>query len=64
MLRKEFDPALRCWNRYDRPLVVLRLPDGRTIGSVLLAEGLAVEWTPGSDFNWCDSGNVRQPPVR
>lgn len=40
-------------DRYDRPLVVLRLPDGRTIGSVMLAEGLAVEWRPGGDFDWC-----------
>lgn len=40
-------------DRYDRPLVVLRLPDGRTIGSVLQAEGLAVEWWPGADFDWC-----------
>jgi endonuclease YncB( thermonuclease family) len=35
-----------------RPLVVLRLPDGRTIGSVMLAKGLAVEWRPGGDFDW------------
>lgn len=40
-------------DRFDRPLVVLRLPDGRTIGSVMLAEGLAVEWRPGGDFDWC-----------
>jgi micrococcal nuclease len=40
-------------DRFERPLVVLRLPDGRTIGSVLLAEGLAVEWRPGSDNDWC-----------
>jgi endonuclease YncB( thermonuclease family) len=40
-------------DRYDRPLVVLRLPDGRTIGSVMLAEGLAVQWRPGGDFDWC-----------
>jgi micrococcal nuclease len=40
-------------DRYDRPLVILRLPDGRTIGSVMLAEGLAVEWRPGGDFDWC-----------
>lgn len=31
-------------DRRDRPLVVLRLPDGRMIGSILLAKGLAVEW--------------------
>jgi micrococcal nuclease len=35
------------------PLVVLRLPDGRTIGGIMLAEGLAVEWRPGGDFDWC-----------
>ncbi len=40
-------------DRYDRPLVVLRQPDGRTIGSVMLAEGLAVDWRPGGDFDWC-----------
>jgi endonuclease YncB( thermonuclease family) len=40
-------------DRYDRPLVVLRLPDGRTVGSVMLKEGLAVEWRPGRDVDWC-----------
>ncbi len=40
-------------DRFDRPLVVVRLPDGRTIGSVLLAEGLAVDWRPGGHFDWC-----------
>jgi len=38
-------------DRFDRPLVVLRLPDGRTIGRVLLDEGLAVEWRPGRSFD-------------
>jgi endonuclease YncB( thermonuclease family) len=40
-------------DRWERPLVVLRLPDGRTVGSVMMAEGLAVEWRPGGDFDWC-----------
>ena len=40
-------------DRFDRPLVVLRLPDARTIGSLMLAEGLAVEWRPGQSFDWC-----------
>lgn len=40
-------------DRWDRPLVVLPLPDGRTIGSILLAEELAVEWRPGRSFDWC-----------
>jgi endonuclease YncB( thermonuclease family) len=38
---------------FDRPLVWLQLPDGRTIGSVLIAEGLAVEWTPDYRADWC-----------
>ena len=38
---------------YRRPLVRLRLPDGRTAGGVLLAEGLAVEWFPGQRHDWC-----------
>ncbi len=40
-------------DRFDRPLVSVRLADGRTIGSVLMAEGLAVEWRPGSRIDWC-----------
>lgn len=40
-------------DRFGRPLVVLRLPDGRSIGSLLIAERLAVEWRPGKDFDWC-----------
>jgi micrococcal nuclease len=40
-------------DRFDRPLVSVRLADGWTIGSVLLAEGLAVEWRPGPSFDWC-----------
>ena len=40
-------------DRFDRPLVWLRLPDGRTIGSVLIAEGLAVEWAPDYRADWC-----------
>ncbi len=40
-------------DRFNRLLVTVRLPDGRSIGSVLLAEGLAVEWRPGSSFAWC-----------
>jgi micrococcal nuclease len=41
-------------DRHDLPLVVLRLPDGRTIGSMMLAAGLAVRWRPGADFDWCE----------
>ncbi len=38
---------------FGRPLVRLRLPDGRTIGSILMAEGLAREWTPSYHADWC-----------
>ena len=41
-------------DRFDRPLVILRMPDGGTIGSILLREGLAVEWLPGRNFDWCE----------
>lgn len=41
-------------DRYDRPLVSAVLADGRTIGSVLIAEGLAVRWEPGYQAAWCD----------
>lgn len=40
-------------DRFDRRLVWLRLPGGQTIGEVLIAEGHAVEWTPGYRANWC-----------
>lgn len=40
--------------RYRRPLVWVRLPDGRSISSVLMAEGLAAEWAPGYVPAWCD----------
>lgn len=41
-------------DRYKRPLVSVRLPDGRAIGSVLIEEGLAARWTPGYDPQWCN----------
>ena len=49
---KIYDSAER--DQYDRPLVWAVLPDGRTIGSVMIAEGLAVEWRPGHSASWCD----------
>ena len=38
---------------YDRPLVVLRMPSGATVGQTLIDEGLAVEWTPDYRDSWC-----------
>lgn len=38
---------------FDRPLVVLRLPDGSTIGQTLIDEGFARVWTPDYRADWC-----------
>lgn len=37
-----------------RPLVVLRLPDGSTVGQRLVEEGHARIWSPGYVATWCD----------
>ena len=39
--------------RYKRPLVWITLADGRSVGSVLIAEGLARVWTPEYHGDWC-----------
>ena len=39
---------------FRRPLVRIRLPDGRTAGAVLISEGIAAEWRPGKKINWCE----------
>ena len=39
--------------RYQRPLVWIMLPDGRSVGSVMIAEGLAKVWTPDYIPEWC-----------
>ncbi|EHK58171.1 thermonuclease family protein [Allomesorhizobium alhagi] len=36
-----------------RPLVRIRLPDGRTAESVLLEEGYALDWSPNHRNDWC-----------
>ena len=40
-------------DRFERPLVWLRLPDGSTIGEALIAEGYALEWREGRSIDWC-----------
>ena len=40
-------------DRFDRPLVTVRLPDGSTAGQTLIDEALAREWRPGVSINWC-----------
>lgn len=36
-----------------RPLVAIRLPNGRTAGAIMIEEGLATVWTPGYRADWC-----------
>ena len=41
-------------DRFDRPLVVLRLPDGRTTGQILIDDGYARIWLPNRRrHDWC-----------
>ena len=51
-------PGLRIYDsgerdRYGRPLVWAVLQNGRSLGNVLVTEGFAVEWSPGSSIDWC-----------
>lgn len=36
-----------------RPLIRIRLPNGKTAGQTLIDEGFAVVWTPGYKRTWC-----------
>ena len=45
--------------RTKRQLVWILLPDGRSIGSVLLIEGLAMRWTPDYEADWCNGASDR-----
>ena len=40
-------------DRFDRPLVWVKLADGRAIGSILIREKLARRWVPSYKPNWC-----------
>ncbi len=39
-----------------RPLVWIIMPDGRTVGDILMSEGLARIWLPDHKNDWC-TGN-------
>jgi endonuclease YncB( thermonuclease family) len=40
-------------DRYKRPLVRVRLPNGSTAGQTLIEEGYAIRWKPGVERTWC-----------
>lgn len=50
------DSGKRDKTRSRRPLVWITLADGRSVGSVLIEEGLAADWTPGYRSTWCSGG--------
>ena len=43
----------RAVDRSGRPLVRVRLQNGKTAGQTLIVEGYAVVWTPGYKRMWC-----------
>ncbi|MCP4384820.1 MAG: thermonuclease family protein [Hyphomicrobiales bacterium] len=43
-------------DRWGRPLVVLRLLDGSTVGQRMIDEGYAEVWLPGREVEWCVNG--------
>lgn len=49
-----WDSGERDQTQSQRPLVWIELPDGTSVGDILLDEGLALPWTPGAPINWCD----------
>lgn len=51
------DSGLVDTTRTKRPLIWILLPDDRSVGSVLLKEGLARRWTPDYRADWCGSAN-------
>jgi endonuclease YncB( thermonuclease family) len=47
------DSGARDTTQQKRPLVRLRLPDGRFAETIMIQEGYAVVWTPGYKRMWC-----------
>lgn len=41
-------------DRWKRPLVWVRMPNGKTAGEILMADGYAVRWKPGYRSAWCE----------
>ena len=41
-------------DRYGRPLVWVRMPNGSTAGEILLRDGYAARWQPGYQSSWCE----------
>lgn len=48
-----FDSGQKDDTRSHRPLVWVILPNGQSVGSVMISEGLARVWTPDYKADWC-----------
>lgn len=48
------DSGARDTTSSHRRLVWIYLADGRALGSILIQEGLAREWRPGTEPEWCN----------
>lgn len=50
---KVYDSGQRDSTRAKRPLVWIVLEDGKSIGEIMIAEGLARRWSPAYIPDWC-----------
>lgn len=48
-----FDSGKVDKTRSKRPLVWIKLPNGVTVGHILMNEGMARRWTPNYEADWC-----------
>ena len=48
-----FDSGKVDKTRSKRPLVWIKLPNGVTVGHILMNEGMARRWTPSYKADWC-----------
>ena len=60
----EFDPTQGEQDRYGRTLAYIWLPDGRSLGETLIAEGYAYEYTYDTPYRYQDEYNAAEAAAR
>jgi micrococcal nuclease len=60
----EFDPSQGRLDRYGRTLAYVWLPDGRSLGETLIAEGYANEYTYATPYRYQDEYNAAEAAAR
>jgi len=60
----EFDPSQGMLDRYGRTLAYIWLPDGRSLGETLIAEGYAYEYTYDTPYKYQDEYNAAEAAAR